>query len=346
MPPRHRTAREGNGVTDGITWYGSTHKGRRSTNQDGVLAVVIDENVPILLFAVADGMGGAAAGDVASSVALAALGDYVSEYFDHSCDDGPHDPGGILACAIDAADAAIRRAVRASPECSGMGSTLVSALALGDRTVVANIGDSRAYLLRNGRLHQITKDHTALQEMLDDSPELDIKEAAKLRNILTRVLDGNGHEPDILDEDGFSDWVASGEGLLLCSDGLLVKSRTLGRCPVEFFAPSIENLREDVGQLVDAAYDAGTTDNISVLCVLFDSAAVTHGGSRAGRKTMARASSGLSRLFSVFLRGPLRFRRSAGAEPGNLRLDILCTALLVMFVLLLLGFWWLWKLIR
>ena len=332
-------------MTDGITWYGSTHKGRRSTNQDGVLATVIDENTPVLLFAVADGMGGAAAGDVASSVALAALGDYVSEYFDRCCD-GPHDPGGILASAIDTADAAIRRAVRESPEYSGMGSTLVSVLVVGNRTVIANIGDSRAYLLKSGRLRQITRDHTALREMLDDDPQADMEEAAPLRSVLTRVLDGNGHEPDILDEDGFSDWVASGEGLLLCSDGLLVKSRTLGRCPADLFAPSAENLREDVGQLVSAAYDAGTTDNISVLCVLFNPASVARGGLRTGRQLVADASSGVLSFFQAVFRGPLCFRSFGGAERNRLRLDVLRITLLVMLVLLALGFWWLWKLSR
>lgn len=336
---------EGVSVTDGKTWYGSTHKGRRTTNQDGVLAIVINEDVPVLLFAVADGMGGAAAGDVASSVTLAALGDYVSEYFDHCCD-GPHDPGGILASAIDAADAAIRHAVRESPEYSGMGSTLVSALVLGDRTALAHIGDSRAYLLSNGRLHQITKDHTALQKMLDDNPQADMEEVAPLRSVLTRVLDGNGHEPDILDEDGFSDWVASGEGLLLCSDGLLVKSRTLGRCPIDAFAPSAENLREDVWQLVSAAYDAGTTDNISVLCVLFDPASVARGGLRTGRQLVADASSGVLSFFQVVFRGPLCVRSSGGAVRNRLRLDILRITLLVMLVLLALGFGWLWKLSR
>ncbi|MEO8105892.1 MAG: protein phosphatase 2C domain-containing protein [Actinomycetes bacterium] len=207
------------------------------------------------LLVVADGMGGAAAGEVASSVAVAALA---------SLDEG--EPSGDL---LEVFGDAIRRIedqlgglVDAEPRLRGMGTTLTAVVHAGPRLAMVHVGDSRAYLMRGGVLERITRDHTLVQSLID-AGRLTENEAAThpQRNVLTRVLDGaHPTEADLSIRE-----IKAGDRILLCSDGLT------GVVSAETIAASLlanESPQETVDELVDLALRAGGPDNIT--CVVAD----------------------------------------------------------------------------
>ncbi|MEW9530879.1 Stp1/IreP family PP2C-type Ser/Thr phosphatase [Microbispora sp. NPDC049125] len=207
------------------------------------------------LLAVADGMGGHAHGEVASSVAIAAMS---------SLDRGAS--GGDLLSDIEAAvrDAnhQLHAMVARDPSLKGMGTTLTAMLWSGPRFALVHVGDSRAYLLRNGELYQITHDHTLVQSLVDDG-RITQEEAANhpQRSILLRALDGSGEvDPDLQDREA-----QVGDRYLLCSDGLstVVSAETLHHT-----LTSLDDPEDVVRQLIDLANRGGGPDNIT--CVVAD----------------------------------------------------------------------------
>jgi len=206
------------------------------------------------LLAVADGMGGAAAGEVASSVAVAAF---------VSLDDGDIQ-GDLLAAlrnALSRAQDQLSALVEAEPGLQGMGTTLIVMLRSGSRLALLHVGDSRAYLMRDGELQQITHDHTLVQSLID-SGRLTEQEARNhpQRNILTRVLDGS---PVVVEPDLSVRELRVGDRLLLCSDGLsgVVTQDTMADLLRESPDP-----QEAAQALVALALRAGGPDNIT--CVV------------------------------------------------------------------------------
>jgi PPM family protein phosphatase len=207
------------------------------------------------LLAIADGMGGHAAGEVASAVAIATLAPL----------DG--DTGGIdmlqaLADAIEQANAELHNISVADPATEGMGTTLTALLWSGDEIALCHIGDSRGYLLRDGEFHQITHDHTLVQSLVDEG-RLTPEAAAShpQRSLVMRALQSSiPAEPDlaILKAN-------VGDRYLLCSDGLtdVVSDETVHKTLVQ-----LTDLDEAVSQLVDLAIRSGGPDNIT--CVLAD----------------------------------------------------------------------------
>jgi PPM family protein phosphatase len=206
------------------------------------------------LLAVADGMGGHAAGEVASSVAVATL-----SVLDEDVP-GP-DLLDALAVAIVTANDHLRDMVAADEDLEGMGTTLTALLWGGSRVGLAHIGDSRAYLLRDGQLQQITHDHTFVQRLVDEgrlSPEE--AEHHPQRSILLRALDGRGDaDPDLSIRE-----VRPGDRYLLCSDGLsgVVSEDTIR----ETLAKGASD--EAADQLVEFALRGGGPDNIT--CIVAD----------------------------------------------------------------------------
>ena len=223
--------------------------GRRRANEDAVL----DERLPDgrRLVAVADGMGGHQAGEIASRTALDALRAAVVG-------------GASLRAAIAAANRAVHQAAVVNPELDGMGTTLVAALCNGVRYEVANVGDSRAYIVHGGSARQITADHSFLAEAIAGGmPEAEALRS-RWRNALTRSI---GTEPEV-EVDVFGPYDAtSPHALVLCSDGLhgSVPGDALG--PLAAAAPDPQALAT---RLAGAAYENGSTDNISVAVVRFE----------------------------------------------------------------------------
>ena len=206
------------------------------------------------LLAVADGLGGHAAGEIASAAAIDTLKELDTDV-----------PAGELLNALESAvhqaDAALRDLVEADPSLRGMGTTLTGLMWSGSQLGLVHIGDSRAYLLRDGELFQITHDHTVVQSLIDDG-RISAEEAAShpQRSLLLRALDGQSSEPDLQLREA-----RPGDRYLLCSDGLssVVPADTIAQVLSDTAEPN-----EGVAALVDLANQAGGPDNIT--CIIAD----------------------------------------------------------------------------
>ncbi|GAA2512224.1 PP2C family protein-serine/threonine phosphatase [Pilimelia columellifera] len=216
----------------------------RDGNQDSVYAG------PRLL-AVADGMGGMAAGDVASNIVIAAMAPLDEDVPGEALVDA-------LRGAIDTANIQLRETVAANPQLEGMGTTLTAMLFSGSRIGLAHIGDSRAYLLRDDDFAQVTKDDTYVQ-MLVDEGRISPEEAGShpQRSLLTRALDGRDVEPEYSVHQ-----VLSGDRYMICSDGLsgVVSAETIADTLAQYPDPD-----ECVERLVQLALRGGGPDNITVI---------------------------------------------------------------------------------
>ena len=216
------------------------------------------------LFAIADGMGGAQAGEVASRLATAALKE-------------SHPNGGGERRISDLIQEANRRVYDRSssdPNTSGMGTTITVALVENDTVSFGHVGDSRAYLIRDNRMEQLTEDHSLVNELLKTG-KLSREEAEThpQRSVITRAL---GTDPDV-DVDTFSVRAEGGDLFLLCSDGLtdMVSERSI--------LDVVERNREDIDgalrALVKEANRGGGQDNITVVAFeIADGAAPVHDG--------------------------------------------------------------------
>lgn len=230
----------------------------RTMNQDGYAVV---EDLPVgVLFVVADGMGGPQAGDVASRIAVERVTEYVGRHLSAEAN-----PREVVSSAIADANEEIYRQAAAVPEYAGMGTTIVCALALADRMVVAHVGDSRAYALTGGEFRQVTEDHSLVAELVRRG-HLSASEARHhpQRNIVTRSL---GTEPVSIPDLTELPW-GEGDVLLLCSDGL---SNLVEDDELKAFLEQARGARanQDVSAAVDAmiqlALDRGGTDNVTAL---------------------------------------------------------------------------------
>ncbi len=207
------------------------------------------------LLAIADGMGGHAAGEVASAVAISALAG-----LDRAVPAG--DLLAPLAAAVAAANTTLHEMSVADPAVEGMGTTLTAMLWRDSHVALCHIGDSRAYLLRDGDFSQITRDHTLVQSLVDDG-RLTPEAAAThpQRSLLLRALDGRTEaEPDLSVRE-----VRVGDRYMLCSDGLsdVVTEQTLHKTLV-----TITNPDDAVLQLIELAIRSGGPDNIT--CIVAD----------------------------------------------------------------------------
>lgn len=215
----------------------------RSNNEDSVYAGA-------RLLALADGMGGHAAGEVASQLVIAALA--------HLDDDEPGgDLLGKLEAAVRAGNSAIAAQVEMDPELEGMGTTLTAILFDGNRLGLVHIGDSRGYMLRDGELTQITKDDTFVQTLVDEG-RITREEAHShpQRSLIMRALTGHEVEPTLTMRE-----VRAGDRYLLCSDGLSdpVSDETI------LEALKIPDVIESADRLIELALRGGGPDNVTVV---------------------------------------------------------------------------------
>src|ERR1700761_80072 len=207
------------------------------------------------LLAVADGMGGHAAGEVASSLTISSMAKLDSE-----------PPGGDmmaeLAAAVAAANTRLQEMIIANPAVEGMGTTLTALFWSDGHAAVCHIGDSRGYLLREGELYQITHDHTLVQSLVDEGRiSADDVSTHPQRSLLLRALDGRSvAEPDLSVHDG-----QAGDRYLLCSDGLsgVVSDETLRET-----LATIEDPEAVTRQLSAPPLNAGAPANIT--CIVAD----------------------------------------------------------------------------
>lgn len=224
---------------------GRTDPGRvRRRNED---SFVLDPP----LFAVADGMGGAQAGEVASRLTAAAFREF------HEADRLP--PDERLPAIIQEANRRIYERARADSDVSGMGTTVTAALLTGGRVTLGHVGDSRAYRIRNGELEQLTEDHSLVGDLMRSgrlTPEE--ADAHPQRSVITRAL---GTDPEV-DVDTLTVEAEPGDLFLLCSDGLTTMVADEDILGILDAAPTLDDAART---LVKAANTGGGEDNVTIV---------------------------------------------------------------------------------
>jgi serine/threonine protein phosphatase PrpC len=241
----------------------------RDLNEDSLLTLELDRvhrsiSRPIGLYVVADGMGGHAAGDVASGLVINTIAEKIVTHLLAPQLTGDIDPGSFdaqswLADAIQAANQAVHTHRQSAG--TNMGTTLVAALTIGDMAYIANVGDSRAYLINEDGISQITTDHS-LVERLVAMGQITADEARvhPQRNVIYRTI-GDKEEAEA---DFFVRQLKPGDSLLLCSDGL---SGKVEDAEIWRLVRRVRSPQEACEQLVQAANDNGGDDNITVIIV-------------------------------------------------------------------------------
>ncbi|MHA6616703.1 PP2C family protein-serine/threonine phosphatase [Pseudonocardia sp. DLS-67] len=241
MPPTLRSA------------VGSDVGRRRENNQDSALTS------PRIL-AVADGMGGHAHGEVASAVAITAIRDLDARL--RGAELAGTDLLAALRETVEEAATRLTGLARQNPDLRGTGTTVVAFLVDGARIGVLHLGDSRAYLLRDGELHRLTRDHTLVQSLVDEG-RISEEEAAThpRRSWLVKTLqDSSPPEPDLFHVDG-----VPGDRFLICSDGATV---VLGDAQLKDVLATVADPAAAVAELILRANEGGGPDNIT--CIVAD----------------------------------------------------------------------------
>ncbi len=214
----------------------------RPQNEDSIY-------VKLPLLVVADGIGGQEAGEVASQIAVETMAEDAPEYVNAK----------LLGQAVIAANHEVMRGVETGRGKPGMGTTMTAALVEGNQMAVAQVGDSRAYRLRDGHLEQLTHDHSLIAAMIE-SGQITAEEARNhpSRSIITKAL---GSDPDMV-PDLFEFELKKGDKILLCSDGL---SSMIYDSDIEQILKETPDPQDAAEKLVDAAKEAGGMDNVSVI---------------------------------------------------------------------------------
>jgi protein phosphatase len=301
-----------------ITFGSRTDVGRvRKNNQDSLTTVTGDRlgGRADGLFIVADGMGGHAGGEIASRIAVetvpAVVGEELARLNGHMTAETLVDS---LRQALSAANEAVYKQARANPELRGMGTTCVAALAREGAVAVGNVGDSRAYLLRGGRLRQITDDHSLVQEHVR-AGEMTAEEArdSRFKNVITRGIGlASRVEPDVEALE-----LEEGDTLLLCSDGL---SGMVRDEEIEAVLASEPDPQAACDRLVERANANGGADNITAVVI-------RHGDFRpAVPATRPRVPA------TVAETGPEPRERSAGLAVSILAALVILLSALLVFV--------------
>ena len=228
-----------------ITFGSCTHVGCiRDHNEDNLL-------VSSPLFAVADGMGGHEGGEIASEIAVQILRKQA-----------PRTPDSqALGAAIEAANYEIIKAAQDGRGREGMGTTMTAVIIKDTRLIIGQVGDSRAYLLSQGTLHQLTRDHSLMADMID-SGQITPEEARvhPNRSVITRALGSSLYtQPDLYELN-----VQDNDRLLLCSDGL---SGVVDKAVMERILSRYDDPQICADQLIQAAIDAGGPDNITAIVI-------------------------------------------------------------------------------
>jgi protein phosphatase len=254
----------GESMTAAIDAFGLTDVGRKRKHNEDAFALDVSEG----LFIVADGMGGHAAGEVAAKITVETIGEFIAATrqkeeatwpfrYDHELEFNSN----RLAIAIEKANERVMAAVAAQPWLKGMGTTVVAGL-LNEKTLsLAHVGDSRAYLYRDGRLSRLTDDHSWVHEQV--AAGILTEEEAKshpLKNVVTRALGGGPSVSPDLQELSFQ----PGDEFIFCSDGL---TTMLSDEEILDHAEKERDPQSLCRKLVETANERGGVDNITVVIV-------------------------------------------------------------------------------
>ncbi len=261
-----------------VSVFGRTDLGRtRDHNEDTFLVADLDapQVLPSLtvaehvigprgsLFMVADGMGGAAAGEIASSMAAQQIYDHLAEVWSHDPENSPQQFALRMREAVEYANAEIHSYASEHPEVRGMGTTLTAAGVHGPNLFLAQVGDSRAYLIRDGMAFQLTKDQSLTQRLVD-AGELTEEEAETnaRRNIILQALGPDPRVKVVLSVQKLN----RDDVLVVCSDGLTGLVR---KTEIAAVVASESNLAQVCETLISLANERGGPDNITVVAARF-----------------------------------------------------------------------------
>jgi protein phosphatase len=248
-----------------IRYAAKTDVGMKRTHNEDYFSLLEDDQ----LFLVADGMGGHASGEVASKMAA----ESIQEFFARTKDDDdvtwPYKMDrhlsyveNRLVVGVKLANQRIFEAALKDLRLKGMGTTIVGGQIVGDKLYIAHVGDSRCYLIRGGQIQQMTRDHSLLEDYKDAKPGMSDEEQRKFphKNVITRALGMR----DTVQVDVHTQDIQDGDLYIFCSDGLsgMIEDEAIAKvlkaCP---------DLEQAVSQLVEAANQAGGTDNVTVLAL-------------------------------------------------------------------------------
>ncbi|MBQ7580153.1 MAG: Stp1/IreP family PP2C-type Ser/Thr phosphatase [Clostridia bacterium] len=226
----------------------------RSENQDCFKTGTFDDG--IVWCVVCDGMGGTAGGDIASKMAVDLISGRIENCFNSKMK--PSSIGNLFESAINLANIEIFDLSKENPQYSGMGTTVVAAIADGEKVYISHAGDSRAYLLSDEGFRQVTVDHSVVQEMVDRG-EISKEEAEHhpIKNYITRAL-GVGNS--IVVDFNYFDF-NKGDQLMICTDGLS------NMVSIDEMQTILESDDDCVKALIDKAIDRGGKDNITVVII-------------------------------------------------------------------------------
>lgn len=245
-----------------IDSYGATDVGKKRSNNEDAFAILDSSR----LFMVADGMGGHSSGEIASRLAVEEVSSFFREIeltedstWPYSYDDSISFSANKLRTAIASANSRIQDYARKNPRSRGMGTTIVSALVDGNKMTMLHVGDSRAYMLKQGKLTLLTTDHSWVNDQVSHG-FITKKEASThpFRNVITRALGTKDQaDPDVQEFQ-----LAGDERVLLCTDGLnsMVDDEKIRE--VLRTTPLLENA---ANRLIDLANENGGEDNITVV---------------------------------------------------------------------------------
>ncbi len=241
-----------------MEYFGLSNKGKVRGNNEDFFHLPQEEN-EIKLFVVADGMGGENAGEVASCLAVSSIAVHINEHY-NQIDDIPL----LLRQALNNANKTVFETSKTDKNYKKMGTTVVCALIKDDVAYIANVGDSRCYIVTDNNLQQISIDHSFVQEMIDKGL-LSIDEALNHpnKNLITRAI---GVER-FVNVDVFSKPFKKGDKLLLASDGL---TGMIDTDTIRNIINNSKDCKEAVKQLIDSANEAGGRDNITAVLICND----------------------------------------------------------------------------
>ena len=276
MPVEGRAGADAvSGANEFIAWGARSDVGLvRGHNEDSFL-------LQAPLFVVSDGMGGHAAGEIASSITVETIGERAPATADDV----------LLGAAVEAANLAVMRGAEEGIGKPGMGCTATAVLIEKNKMAVAHVGDSRVYVLRHGTLVRVTHDHSYVEELVD-SGQITADEARThpSRSIITRAL---GSDADMY-ADHFSLEVNDGDRIILCSDGL---SSMISDSEMETVAVSSATPQQAADNLVAAALTAGGSDNVTVVVV----DVLNDGLADAARRRLLHRAAGVSGVIAAVL---------------------------------------------
>lgn len=241
-----------------MEYFGLSNKGKVRGNNEDFFHIPQEKN-DIKLFVVADGMGGENAGEVASCLAVSSIATHVKENFEQ-IEDIPL----LLRQAISNANKTVFETSKTDKSYRSMGTTVVCAIIKDELAYVANVGDSRCYIVTENNIQQISIDHSFVQEMIDKGL-LTVDEAQNHpnKNLITRAI---GVER-FVNADVFCTPFKKGDKLLLASDGL---TGMINAERISSIINSSNSCKETVKQLIDSANEAGGKDNITAILICND----------------------------------------------------------------------------